>query len=178
MEISSIKILEIIGMLFVIVAGTLMHFAFDKSGKNPFVGIISPVNESTWEHLKLLFFPMLFYTIIEYFAFGKDIESFINAKSAGIILGLIAIVVIFYTYTEILGTNYLWADILTFIIGVFVAFGFSWYLINNRFVISNVPFLVLIFILFCFIIFTFYPPHVILFLDPITLNYGIPKIEK
>ncbi len=46
-------------ILFVIVLGTLMHFMYNWSGKHPFAGLIAPVNESVWEHMKLLFFPML-----------------------------------------------------------------------------------------------------------------------
>mgnify|MGYP000553216987 CR=1 FL=1 len=46
---------EIFGAIFVMVLGTLMHFFHDWSGKNPIVALFAPYNESTWEHLKLLF---------------------------------------------------------------------------------------------------------------------------
>ena len=54
----------VIGILFVSVAGTLLHFVYDWSGQNPLVGFFAPVNESTWEHMKLLLFPMLLYGLI------------------------------------------------------------------------------------------------------------------
>lgn len=54
----------VIGILFVSVAGTLLHFVYDWSGQNPLVGFFAPVNESTWEHMKLLFFPMLLYGLV------------------------------------------------------------------------------------------------------------------
>lgn len=53
----------ILGVIFTFLAGTLLHFTYEWSGNNFWVGLFSPVNESTWEHMKLLFFPMLFYSI-------------------------------------------------------------------------------------------------------------------
>ena len=54
----SLRKFEIISTFFAIALGTLLHFTFEWSGNNPVVGIFSAVNESTWEHLKILFFPM------------------------------------------------------------------------------------------------------------------------
>ena len=45
--------------IFISVLGVLLHFTYEWSGNNPIVGLFSATNESTWEHLKLLFFPML-----------------------------------------------------------------------------------------------------------------------
>ena len=59
------KKLEIIGFFFVSIVGTLLHFAYEASGSNFIAGIFAPVNESTFEHLKLLFYPFIIYGIIE-----------------------------------------------------------------------------------------------------------------
>lgn len=168
-------ILEIIGFIFVTVVGTLMHFIFDLSGRNSIAGVISPVNESTWEHLKLLFFPMLVYTIFEFFSVGKNYKYFLNAKSSGMLIGMITIVVVFYTYKAILGKDFLPLDILTFILGVAIAFAYSYWAISNE-VTVPVPFswLTVAFVIM-FVYFTFYPPHRRLFLDPVTNTYGIPS---
>ena len=50
--------LTIAGILCVSILGTLLHFTYRWSGRNPLIGLIAPVNESVWEHMKLLFFPM------------------------------------------------------------------------------------------------------------------------
>lgn len=173
MQNSMTAILEFSGFIFVIVVGTLLHFAYKYSENNRLVGILSPVNESTWEHLKLLFTPMLFYSIFEYLGIGKNINNFIAAKSIGIVLGLLAIVISFYTYTGILGRHFLLADILTFVIGVTVAYGFSWRVIQNGNNISDAVFILIILFAVCFIIFTFCPPHIALFLDPVSKSYGM-----
>ena len=39
-------------------AGTLLHFGYDLC-PSPLVGLICPVSESVWEHLKLLYWPFL-----------------------------------------------------------------------------------------------------------------------
>ena len=40
--------------IFISVLGVLLHFTYEWSGDNAVVGLFSAVNESTWEHLKLL----------------------------------------------------------------------------------------------------------------------------
>lgn len=73
--------------LFISILGTLLHFTYEWSQNNAIVGLFSAVNESTWEHLKLLFFPMLFLTLFELFFFrdrlpktfyrSEPVESFL-----------------------------------------------------------------------------------------------------
>jgi len=55
---------QIFSAIFAIILGTILHFTYEWSGGNAFVGTFSSVNESTWEHLKLAFFPMLLTAII------------------------------------------------------------------------------------------------------------------
>ena len=59
----------IICAVLVMVTGTLMHFAYDFFGNNRLVGMIAPVNESTWEHMKLIFFPGLIAQILLYYMY-------------------------------------------------------------------------------------------------------------
>ena len=54
----------VIGFFVVGILGTLFHFVYDWSGQMWFVGLFVPVNESTWEHMKLLFVPMLIYIML------------------------------------------------------------------------------------------------------------------
>lgn len=166
---------EIAGIIFVIVFGTLLHFVYQWSGNNQIVGLFAPVNESTWEHLKLLLLPMVLFSIVEYFAIGKDYPNFIPAKALGILLGMIAIVVIFYTYTGISGNHYLWADIATFIMGVAIAYAYSWKIINKQPIGTSaqiIGVLIILLLFLSFAVFSLYPPHTPIFLDPITKSYG------
>lgn len=67
----------ILAFIIIGTAGTLWHFVYEWSGENPIIGAIAPVNESVWEHLKLLFFPSLFYFITELFLCKEDCENLI-----------------------------------------------------------------------------------------------------
>ena len=62
----------IIGILFVIITGTLSHFFYDWSGNSRIAGFVTPVNESVWEHMKLLFFPMLLYALFMIFRLREE----------------------------------------------------------------------------------------------------------
>ncbi len=46
--------IEIFGIVFTLIIGTLLHFVFEWSGRNFLVAFIAPTNESVFEHLKLL----------------------------------------------------------------------------------------------------------------------------
>ena len=52
-----------------ILGGSALHFLYDAA-PNPLTALVSPVNESVWEHLKLLFWPMLLTAV--FLARGTD----------------------------------------------------------------------------------------------------------
>lgn len=164
----------VFGIIFNIVLGALLHFTYEWTGDNSVVGAFSAVNESTWEHLKLLYFPYLIYTVFEYTYLGGTYKNFITAKLLGAVAGLIAIPVIFNTYTDILGTNLLVFDLLTFVIGVIISYAVSGYIMKRgkvKFEIISI--ILLLVITFGFVWFTYNPPHLDIFLDPVTGTYGI-----
>lgn len=171
---SSILKFEIISSIFVMVVGTLLHFTFGWSNNNPLIGTVSAVNESTWEHLKLLFFPMLISTIIGYFYKGKHIPNYLCSKVLGIILSMSFIVVFFYTYTGIIGTNFAIVDIGSFFIAVALGQYVAYRKMETQFFCNKlVPIIILLVFCLCFFVFTFFPPHIALFQDPITGMFGI-----
>lgn len=173
----SLKCWQIIGAVFTLIIGTLLHFAYKWSGENPLVGIFSAVNESTWEHLKLLSTPVLLFAIVEYFLYGNQIPNFVPVKALSILLGTSTIITAFYTYVGIIGQNYLWADIGTFVLGVLAAYWFSFRLLQTEYLTSDcairLGWIGLILLVFFFALFTFCPPHIGLFLDPVSGTYGI-----
>ena len=131
-EKTNIKLLHIIGIFFTFILGTLLHFTYEWSGNNPAVGFFSAVNESTLEHLKMIFVPFFLFSIFEYFTYGKDISGFIITKALSVSIGIITIVFAFYLYTWIVGTNFLWMDIAIFILGIVVAYFLSYKLLKNQ----------------------------------------------
>ena len=57
---------QIVETVLIILLGVILHFLYDWAGKNKFVATFSAVNESTWEHLKLAFFPVLLFGVIDF----------------------------------------------------------------------------------------------------------------
>lgn len=165
---------QIFSVIFTMILGTLLHFTYEWSNNSLLIASFSAVNESTWEHLKLVFFPMLLTTIIGYFYIGKNFKNFLCAKAIGIITSILFIVVFFYTYTGIIGTNFAFLDISSFFISVLLGEYVTYKVLlsnsscNNKFAIISI-----VVLLFCFVFFTYYPPKIALFKDPINNSFGI-----
>lgn len=167
---------QIVSAIFVCIAGTLLHFTYKFFGENNFVALFSAVNESVWEHLKLLLFPMLLTTIIGYFYIGKNIPSFLCSKAIGIIISMLFIIIFFYTYTGIIGKSIIFIDIASFFVAVILGEYISYKLMISNFECNNIiATIILSVILISFIIFTYFTPKIEIFRDPVTNQYGITK---
>ncbi|MEG1917202.1 MAG: DUF6512 family protein [Oscillospiraceae bacterium] len=168
--------LQLAGAVFTLIVGTLLHFTYAWWGKNGLIGVFSATNESTWEHLKLLAMPLLLFGLIEYFIRGKGIANFIPVKALSLFLGMGTIVILFYTYVGIVGKHFLWADIGTFVLGVLAAYTYSAALLDTPHFSSHcairLGWIGLLVVFASFAVFTFFPPPIGLFLDPVSHRYG------
>ncbi len=154
--------------LFVVLLGIFLHFAYELSGENPIVGLFALVNESVWEHLKLLFFPMILLTIWDAVITQRNNLCFLPTRTIGILSGLIFIVVVFYTVTGIIGMNIAFVNILIFLLGVAFAFWVEKKQSCKCLRLSvTLAIGILILFVILFIIFTIAPPTLGLFI-PIT----------
>jgi hypothetical protein len=156
------------GSIFVLISGTLSHFLYEWLGNAPLVGLFTPVNESTWEHMKLLFFPMLldaFYLLRKY---RHTCSCIVSALPAGILTGTFLIPIIFYTYTGILGNHFLILDLMTFVVSVLLAFYMVWRLTQScRAQKYTVLLWGLVGVLFLyFLLFTYHTPGLGIFAEP------------
>ena len=121
----------VIGVIFNIIAGTLLHFLYEWSGKNPIVGLFAPVNESIIEHLKMLYFPMFLWVIIGYYKYARRNHSYFPSAFAGLICGLLTIPAIFYSYTAFTNTEILIVDIIIFILSIIIAYSIFGFIFLN-----------------------------------------------
>ena len=176
MDITKIKNFQIVSAVFVSILGTLLHFTYEFFGENIFVASFSAVNESVWEHLKLVFFPMLVTTIIGYFYVKKNTSNFLCSRLFGTSVAMLFIIIFFYTYTGIIGKSILFIDISSFFIAVILGEYLSYKLITSNFKCNSlISLFILILVLMCFIVFTYFPPNVEIFKDPVLNQYGIIK---
>ena len=176
MKINKLKRFQIISVLFIWGMGIILHFTYNLLNYNKIVALFSSVNESTWEHLKLVFFPSIIMIIIGNIYFGKKYSNYICAKTIGTIISMSGIVIFFYTYSGIIGNNYPIIDIASFLISVVIGEYSAYLIIKNKIECNKkISILVLLFFTLCFFLFTFYPPKIGIFKDPITGEYGIKK---
>ena len=148
--------------------GTLLHFLYDWTNKNPLVAPFSAINESTWEHMKLLFFPLLIFALIES-RFFKELKNFWCIKLIGTLSGLILIPVLFYTYNGSIGKSPDWLNITIFFVSAAVTFWLETKLFKRNSLRCKkgiICFFILCTIGLLFIIFTFSPPNLLIFKDP------------
>ena len=173
----SLELWQFYGFVFSGVFGTVLHFLYIWTKKCVLVAPFSAVNESTWEHMKILFFPMFIFAFIECFIFCGAYDSFWCVKAVGISIGLILIPVLFYTYLGIFGKSTAWFNILIFFISDAAAYFVEAMLLKKASCcnFSAVSILILCALALLFAVFTFNPPKIPLFQDPISGNYGISE---
>ena len=163
------------GFALVTFGGTILHFLYDWTGGSILVSPFCGVNESTWEHMKLLFWPLFAFALVQRLFF-KNQENYWCVKLAEILLGLVLIPVLFYTYNGAFGKSPDWINIAIFYITAALVFLLEWWAFKEDRLPCRHP--QLAFAMICligvlFAVFTFAPPQIPLFQDPLTGTYGI-----
>lgn len=150
--------------------GTLGHFLYSWTGENYFIGLFFPVNESTFEHLKLLFFPALLFFTVEYFFTEERPANYICASVISVLCGMTSIVTLFYTYKGILGYSIDAINIAIYYISVALTLGKRRKIINEeKFCLNaiNKFFLGIVFLItLLFIFWSYNPPTLGIFIPP------------
>ena len=164
---------QLLPYIFVTTLGVLLHFTYEWSGRNFIVGLFSATNESTWEHLKLAFFPMFILTIWQVFRTYKNDDYFLTARTIGILSAMFFIVVAFYTFTGVTGKNIDFVNIAIYFLGVVFGFFIENFLLK-RLVYGKTYFLgntssiiILFFLALIFIVLTYNAPDAGIFREPI-----------
>ena len=171
----SVGLWELWGFAVTSLVGTLLHFLYDWLGGAVWIAPFSGVNESTWEHMKLLFWPTFIYAVIQSFFF-KDRKNFWCVKLRGILLGLILIPVIFYTYNGVIGRSPDWINIAIVFISAAISYLYETRAFNSERILCKsykISLAILFVLALMFVIFTFITPEINIFKDPLTGTYGI-----
>lgn len=168
---------QIAGFVFTGIFGTLLHFVYELTGGSEIAALFSGVNESTWEHMKLLYFPMMIFTFIEGRFLSEKYKNYYPVKLLGIIFGLLLIPVLYYGYTGAFGVSYDFINILIFFVSAAAAYFLEYKLLSEEGTrLSSRTAIVLILLIgVFFVVFTFTQPKIPLFEDPVTNTYGIPE---
>ena len=159
-------------MLTVAILGTLLHFLYDWTGESALAKPFSAIDESTWQHMKIMYFPMLLFGVVQWFFFRKECHCFFAVKLVGIVVGLLLIPILFYTYNGAFGKSPDWLNITTFMVADICAYAVEYMLFKRaeggcRKVWSALSLTAIIVIGALFVVFTYAPPNLPLFISPV-----------
>lgn len=155
--------------IIAILLGCLNHFLYQLSKGAAIAALFCPVNESTWEHLKLLFFPFLFVSVCQYIRCRPQALRFFYYRFLAVFCGMLSIIALFYTYTGVIGQDFVVIDILIFVFSILFSFFMSSFFERKKWAIPSqtVVFSLWILVSICFFTFTCYPPGIPLFFSPL-----------
>lgn len=173
----NLKKLKIVNVVIFFALSFLWHFVYDLI-PNFFTAIFFPVNESIWEHMKIIFGVIIFGSLISLILMQKfkiKYNNFYVEIIIKAILGVIFYLAIFIPLYNIFGENMfisITLMLITYIVMEFI--GYKILLLDEL----DIKILPIILIVLCYILFallTFYPPHYSIFFDETKLIYGIPE---
>ncbi len=158
----------------------ILHFIYNIM-PNTFISIIAPVNESIWEHMKLIVSSSLIFSVIEYIIYKTNNIPFNNfslSYSISTLLGVIIYLFIYIPLNDILGHKIYIAIILLFLIFILIQI-ISYYIMNKKKIKYSLILSILLIVITYFIFYylTYYPPKINLFYDYLNKQYGIRKFS-
>ena len=173
----TLKKIKIINVVVFFALSFLWHFVYDLL-PNFVTAIFFPVNESIWEHMKIIFGVIIFGSLISLILMQKfkiKYNNFYIEIITKAILGVIFYLAIFIPLYNIFGENMFISIsliLITYIVMEFI--GYKILFLNDlNFKVLPIILIILSYILFALL--TFYPPHYEIFFDETKLIYGIPK---
>lgn len=172
------KKIKIIGVFVIMCLSVLSHFMFEWSN-NFIFSILFPINESIWEHMKLLISPVLIYAFIEYLIYKKRQIKFNNfslSYGISVIVGIISYLIIYIPIDYLFGHNMIVSIVLLFLDYIFMSF-ISYFILNTKNIkyskIIGIMLIILTYFIFYYL--TYYPIHSYMFYDTKNKIYGIKK---
>lgn len=172
--------LDLLATIPIFLVGSALDFAYGWLGQWPPAAVFAAVNESVWEHLKIAFWPALFWAAVQLWL-GRPRESgYWAARGFGLLTVTVAIVVIFYGYTAILGNNLLPLDIATFAVSILFGQAVSILAlpaVRRRRQVRILGLAALLAQIGAFSAFSYTPPHLMLFKDARNGLYGLSAYD-
>lgn len=167
---------EIAGIFIIFFVGTSLHFVFEWTNYWRPAALIAAVNESTWEHFKMAFWPGLLFAIVEFQFLKKMAANFFFAKFIGLLVMPIVTVILFYGYTGITGHHILIFDIFIFFSSVTIGQLTSYKIMTIKELgvsVNRGAFVGLLVMTLLFSLLSYYPRKNFLFRHPESDEYGI-----
>ena len=171
------KKIKVVGIIVIFALTVLYHFLYEWF-PNPVFSVLFPVNESIWEHMKLLYSGILTWGIVEYFILKRKNIKFTNYFSSLFLTMITSIIVYLILYLPLysLFKENMFISIGLLIIVIILMGIFNYYLIirkeENRF-LDKVSIILIILGYVVFLSLTYDPPRNYIFYDTTENKYGI-----
>jgi hypothetical protein len=170
---------ELNGIWVIFLLGSLFHFIFELTGSHAAAGAFFPVNESVFEHLKLTFWPSLICWGFSYRFIKDNAHNYFLSRAAALLVMPAITLILFYGYTSLTGWENVFIDIGIFLLAVAGGQMAGYWLLKRNPLpvwLSGISVFLIVAIGFIYVYFTYYPPHVSMFMDSNTNSYGIPSV--
>lgn len=109
-----VRTYHFIGIFVILLIAGPLHFAYEWAGENYFVGLVAPVSESIWEHLKMVYWPTLLWWLVGYAVFRNrknlNMMRWFQSMSVSIIFGMLIIVIWYYLWSGAFGVEASWVN--------------------------------------------------------------------
>lgn len=164
---------NLIGIVVLCLLSIPFHFLYGWLGENRIVGLFFPINESIWEHLKLVFFPITIWWLLGYLLFHRkeniSFDKTLISATASSVLAMVIITSWYYVWESGIGISSAILHIGSIFIAVPIAqlVGIHVYrIIDAKPIYKVVAILFIIVFTVAFITFTLSPPDIPIFIEP------------
>lgn len=173
----TMKKIKIINVIFLFLLSFLWHFMYDLIPCN-FIALFFPVNESIWEHMKIIYYCLLLSSVLEFILCHKfkiKISNFYISTMVKSLIGVIFYLIVFVPIYKLIGESMIVSIGLMLLIYILMEFISYRILQSEELNINILPIIIIVLGMLLFIILTFYPLHNFLFFDNVKFGYGILK---
>ena len=173
----NLKKIKIIGTLTIFVLAFIYHFLYEWF-PNPIFSILFPVNESIWEHMKLLYTGILSWGLIEIILLKKNKINYNNYPYQLFLISFTSIIVYLILYLpiyNIIGEKLIISISLLFIV-ILLEQILSYYLLKQKKendILDKISIILIILFYMILLNLTYDPPKNYIFYDTVENKYGI-----
>ena len=166
------KRIKFIGVIVIFLLTILYHFLYNWL-PNPVFSVFFPVNESIWEHMKLLYSGIFTWGVIEYFILRKkgiSYRNFFSTLFLEMVTSIMIYLIMYLPLYNVFGESMV-ISISLLIVVIILEEIFSYSKENRILDRISILFIVLGFVVF--LCFTYDPPRNYIFYDVVSNKYGI-----
>lgn len=173
----NLKRIAIIDIIFIFLFSFITHNIYNWF-PSTLTSIFFPVNESIWEHQKMIFITVLIWGLVEYFLLKNKCannSNLITITVATAIANILIFLILYIPVNEIFEESRT-AELIVYLVSIIITqyIGYKLFSVNIPPQLNLISILVIPLIIIIFGLLTYKPPHIDdLFYDEVNHKYGI-----